>query len=316
MGPEVVCSPFFGPPEMGVPRFTDLKFPFCTWAADPAAHGRTHRCIAEVSCRLTNGAVEPHGIHAGTTLLPPLRPLPTRTPPSPATRPGTEVAGNSRAARLTVAALANAKRLPADFLTRLGLSDLPEGSVGIPYYDATGAEVAVKRGLSGDRIPPPACGHSFTLVTLPYPRPRSRGRGECNECRRVYSGRSRSGLTLRGAADVAGVHVATVCRWQQRDPGLKAALARAAREAWFRRAAPAESRPRVRGHRDYPLCKARVVVRTASGGRRFWRCGRWPACPWASWRPRAPRNCRRCGGVCYRAHSRQSTACGLRTRRP
>ncbi len=54
-------------------------------------------------------------------------------------------AGNGRAARLTVAELANAKRLPADFLTGLGLSDLPERGVGIPYYDATGAAVAVKR---------------------------------------------------------------------------------------------------------------------------------------------------------------------------
>jgi hypothetical protein len=53
--------------------------------------------------------------------------------------------GNGKAARLTVAALADAKRLPADFLTGLGLRDLPERGVGIPYYDATGAEVAVKQ---------------------------------------------------------------------------------------------------------------------------------------------------------------------------
>src|SRR5262245_60718777 len=53
--------------------------------------------------------------------------------------------GNGKSVRLTVAALADAKRLPADFLTGLGLSDLPAGGVGIPYYDATGAEVAVKR---------------------------------------------------------------------------------------------------------------------------------------------------------------------------
>jgi hypothetical protein len=45
----------------------------------------------------------------------------------------------------TVAALAKAKRLPIDFLAGLGLSDLPRGSVGIPYYDFTGAEIAIKR---------------------------------------------------------------------------------------------------------------------------------------------------------------------------
>jgi hypothetical protein len=126
------------------------------------------------------------------------------------------------------------------------------------------------------------------------------------------------GLTLRDAAAVAGVHVATVCRWQKGDPGLKDALERTTREAWSHLAAPDESRPSVRWHRDCPLCKARVAVRTARGGLRFWRCGRWPGCPWASWRPRAPRNCRRCGGVCYWSHSRKTTACsacGLRTRR-
>jgi hypothetical protein len=127
------------------------------------------------------------------------------------------------------------------------------------------------------------------------------------------------GATLREAADAAGVHVATVCRWQLRDPGLKASLRQAAEDARFERAAEREPRPSVRWHRDCPLCKARAVVRTARGGVRFWRCGRWPACPWASWRPRAPRNCRRCGRACYWSHSRKSTACatcGLRTPRP
>jgi hypothetical protein len=37
------------------------------------------------------------------------------------------------------------KRLPADFLTGLGLHDLPGGGVGIPYNDATGMEIAVKQ---------------------------------------------------------------------------------------------------------------------------------------------------------------------------
>jgi hypothetical protein len=58
------------------------------------------------------------------------------------TSPG---AVNGHADRATVAALASAKRLPADFLTGLGLSDLPKGGVGIAYYDATGAEVAIKQ---------------------------------------------------------------------------------------------------------------------------------------------------------------------------
>jgi hypothetical protein len=126
------------------------------------------------------------------------------------------------------------------------------------------------------------------------------------------------GLTLRLAAAVAGVHVATVCRWQKQDPDLKASLKRVPRELLLGFVPGHANRPSVRWHRDCPLCKARVVVRTTRGGRRFWRCSRWPECSWASWRPRARRNCRRCGGVCYWSHSRKSTACGacgLRTRR-
>ena len=118
----------------------------------------------------------------------------------------------------------------------------------------------------------------------------------------------RAGLTLRLAAAAAGVHVATVCRWQARDPELRQALAEAAREA--RRRRPAKGpRPLVRWRRNCPQCKARVVVRTAPGKVRFWRCGRWPLCRWASWRPRAPRNCKRCGAPCYWSHSRKSIAC-------
>jgi len=52
---------------------------------------------------------------------------------------------NGAAARLTLAALAQAKRLPADFLRKLGLSDLPEGGVGILYHDMTGCRIAVKK---------------------------------------------------------------------------------------------------------------------------------------------------------------------------
>ncbi len=127
------------------------------------------------------------------------------------------------------------------------------------------------------------------------------------------------GLNLRAAAARAGVHVATVCRWQSKDDAFRQALAEAGevgRPRW--RSCP-ESRPHVRWRRDCPLCKARVAVRTAKGKARFWRCGRWPLCPWASWRPRAPRNCRKCGGVRYWPHSRKSvgcSACGMRTMTP
>jgi hypothetical protein len=46
---------------------------------------------------------------------------------------------------LTLAALAEAKRLPVDFLVGLGLGDLPDSGVGILYFDRTGAEIAAKR---------------------------------------------------------------------------------------------------------------------------------------------------------------------------
>ena len=125
----------------------------------------------------------------------------------------------------------------------------------------------------------------------------------------------RDGGTLRQAAIAAGVHVATVCRWQARDQELRQALADAAEEACLRRSQGGPRR-HVTWRRDCPMCKARVVVRTARGKLTFWRCGRWPLCSWASWRPRAPRNCRRCGAPCYWSHSRKSigcSACGMRT---
>jgi ssDNA-binding Zn-finger/Zn-ribbon topoisomerase 1 len=126
------------------------------------------------------------------------------------------------------------------------------------------------------------------------------------------------GVTLRQASATAGVHVATVCRWQKSDPGLRQELRRAAYDARHPFDLPPEPRPHVPWRRDCPLCKAKVVVRTARPGVRFWRCGRWPWCKWASWRPRAPRNCRKCGSPRYWSHSRKSIACsgcGVRTKK-
>jgi hypothetical protein len=119
------------------------------------------------------------------------------------------------------------------------------------------------------------------------------------------------GASLQEAAAAAGVHVATVCRWLKLQPELHQWMNEARKQA--RRLAISlkpRSRPQVPWRRDCPLCKARVVVRTAPGKLRFWRCGRWPWCSWASWRPRAPRNCRRCGSPCYWSHSRKSIGCG------
>jgi hypothetical protein len=127
-----------------------------------------------------------------------------------------------------------------------------------------------------------------------------------------------AGLSLRACAARAGIHVATVCRWQARDPAFRARLAAAYQEAQKRRHVDM-ARPGVSWHRRCPRCQARVVVRKARGGVPFWRCGCWPWCPWASWRPRHPRNCARCGGPRYWSHSRKSivcTSCGVRTPAP
>jgi hypothetical protein len=127
----------------------------------------------------------------------------------------------------------------------------------------------------------------------------------------------RTGASLRNAAEAGGVHVATLCRWQQKVPELRAALAEAAGEGRKRHLRVEYLRPSVRWRKDCPLCRARVVVRK-KGSVPFWRCGRYPLCQWASWRPRAPRDCPRCRCPRYWSHSRMSVVCegcGLRTKR-
>jgi putative DNA primase/helicase len=51
----------------------------------------------------------------------------------------------SKNGHVTVAELAEAKCLPPEFLHDLGLRDLGRGGVAIPYHDATGLEIAIKR---------------------------------------------------------------------------------------------------------------------------------------------------------------------------
>jgi hypothetical protein len=105
-------------------------------------------------------------------------------------------------------------------------------------------------------------------------------------CVRKAIAARRRGATLVEAAAAAGVHVATLCRWQAKDPALQEALDEARDEAPLKGPMPGP-KLQVRWHRDCPLCRMRVVVRTARGGIRFWRCRRWPWCSWSSWRPRA-----------------------------
>jgi hypothetical protein len=165
--------------------------------------------------------------------------------------------------------------------------------------------------------PPGPAPRTSPRLSRQWPFPGLPG-GDANQetAQALLRARSR-GYTLRQAADEAGVHVSTVCRWQRREPRLRDALAGAVADG-LDDDGP-EPRPRVRWRKDCPLCRARVVVRTAAGRARFWRCGRWPLCRWASWRPRAPRDCPRCGAARYWSHSRRSVVCGgcgLRTPRP
>src|SRR5437660_4890368 len=96
-------------------------------------------------------------------------------------------------------------------------------------------------------------------------RKKRRGRAPSDAAVSALLDARRSGATLREAADDAGVHVATVCRWQNRDPAFRQALREADREGRELLAASVEPRPSVRWRRDCPLCKAKVVVRSARG---------------------------------------------------
>jgi hypothetical protein len=132
----------------------------------------------------------------------------------------------------------------------------------------------------------------------------------------------KAGHTLSESAAAAGVHVATVCRWQARNRALRKAQARnrALRKALLDASAsgyrlrhpfPPRSRPRVIYHPFCPECGAAVEVRRAGGWPAlvFWRCSRWPVCGWASWRPRHLVDCRKCRGPRYWSYSRQSVGC-------
>lgn len=120
----------------------------------------------------------------------------------------------------------------------------------------------------------------------------------------------RGGATLAEAATVAGVHIATACRWANRSPALRTALDDARRFAkTLKHRRRPRRRPNVPTRRQCPDCGGAVQVRTADGRLKFWRCARWPRCPWASWRPRAPWDCPACGGSCLWSHSRKSVSC-------
>jgi hypothetical protein len=125
------------------------------------------------------------------------------------------------------------------------------------------------------------------------------------------------GLSLRKAAKVAGIHVATACRWQNQSQDVDRQfhyMADLGRKLRFAR--KPYSKPTVLTHPDCPRCGRPVEVRAVNYVLRFWRCSDWPKCFWASWRPRVRGDCF-CGGPLLWSHSRNSvvcTRCGVRTR--
>ena len=94
----------------------------------------------------------------------------------------------------------------------------------------------------------------------------------------------RAGATLCKAAAAAGVHIATVCRWQARDHTLRKALYDANQQGCRQLALLPRPQP--------PSCTP---------------CH--PLCPWASWRPRHPQDCPACGHPRYWSQSRLSIGC-------
>ena len=139
----------------------------------------------------------------------------------------------------------------------------------------------------------------------------ARRRIDRDAAKRTIIAKRRLGLTLREACERAGVHIATACRWQTDDPAFGEKLTSAAHLAAVERYEHTAlfPRPLVQWRNECPKCMAKLVVRTTSGAIRIWRCGRWPLCPWASWRPRHSRNCTKCGGPRFWSHSRKSVGC-------
>ena len=139
----------------------------------------------------------------------------------------------------------------------------------------------------------------------------ARRRIDRDAAKRTIIAKRRLGFTLRESCERAGVHVSTACRWQNADRDFGVKLLNATANAAMERFGDdlPSGRPLVRWRNDCPACRAKLVVRTASGAIRFWRCGRWPLCPWASWRPRYSRNCTKCGGPRFWSHSRKSVGC-------
>jgi hypothetical protein len=122
----------------------------------------------------------------------------------------------------------------------------------------------------------------------------------------------RQGRSMRRAAREAEVHRSTLARWRRADSGLDQQFRDALRHG---RTLRRIRRDRLTfnfstlTHPDCPVCGAAVEVRSAARGIRFWRCQRWPTCPWSSWRPRHPDDCPDCGGPRLWSHSRKSAAC-------
>jgi hypothetical protein len=124
-----------------------------------------------------------------------------------------------------------------------------------------------------------------------------------------------AGKTLRQAAAAAGVHVATLCRWQARSEALAAALAQA-RPPRPPRAdpfAPYRQRPTVPWHPCRPRCGWEVEIQRERSWY-WWQCR---GCLWHSWRPRHPKDCPQCGSYRLWSWSRRSVVCagcGVRVR--